>query len=113
MESAILKQPEPQRACLLALRDIILTSHPDVSGTTKYGMPCFLINKRILCYLWVDKKTTEPYVLFADGNKMDHLALEQGDRARMKIWRVDPEQDIDVKLIDELLKIVTRVIKPH
>jgi hypothetical protein len=31
----------------------------------------------------------------------------------MKIWRVDPEQDIDVKLIDELLKIVTRVIKPH
>lgn len=105
MNNVILKQPEPQRACLLALRDIILASNQNVSETTKYGMPCYLFKGKILCYLWTDKKTKEPYILFADGNKMDHPAIEQGDRARMKILRVDSESDIDANLIGELLEL--------
>jgi hypothetical protein len=103
--SFYLDQPEPNRSCLLALRDIILAHNSHISETVKYGMPCFVYGKKALCYLWQDKKTKEPYVLFVDGNKMDHPELESGDRARMKIFRVDANADIPIKTLHELLEL--------
>jgi hypothetical protein len=44
-------------------------------------------------------------VLFVDGNKMDHPELESGDRARMKIFRVDANADIPIKTLHELLEL--------
>lgn len=105
IDAFYLNQEEPNRACLLALRSIILAYDSDISETKKYGMPCFYYQKKILCYLWTDKKTTEPYVLMADGNLIDHPCLEQGSRSRMKIYRVDPSIDLPRELIEEILKI--------
>lgn len=96
-------QEEPNQSCLLALRDIIIKMNVLVNETVKYGMPCFCYGKKMLCYLWTDKKTNEPYILFVDGNKMDHPKLESGNRARMKIFRVDPNQDLEIETIHELL----------
>lgn len=98
-----LNQKEPNRGCLLALRSILLESG-DLEETTKYGMPCFCFKGKALVYLWTDKKTKEPYLLFVDGQLMDHPMLEAGDRARMKIFRVEANEDLDVKIINDLLK---------
>ncbi|MDR0659633.1 MAG: DUF1801 domain-containing protein [Prevotellaceae bacterium] len=49
-----LEKEEPQKSCLLALRDIILTRDENISETQKWGMPCFCFKKRIFCYLWTD-----------------------------------------------------------
>ncbi len=98
-----LNQKEPNRGCLLTLRTILL-EHGDLEETTKYGMPCFSFKKKALVYLWTDKKTKEPYLLFVDGQLIDHPMLEMGDRARMKILRVDPNEDLDVSIINDLLK---------
>jgi len=102
---------EPIRACLLALRTLILSKDPDISETQKYGMPCFCYGRKAFCYLWTDKKTTEPYLLFVDGNLLDHPALETGDRKRMKIFRIDPKADLPLLLIDKLLKAALDVLK--
>jgi len=83
---------EPQQSALLALRSLLLGYDKDISETQKYGMPCFLYKRNILCYLWTDRNTQEPYILMAEGNHLTHPALEQGNRARMKILRVDPLQ---------------------
>lgn len=99
-----LDQPEPQKSCLLALRDIILAHHPQLTETRKYGMPCFIYQKKACCYLWIDKKTREPYILMVEGNQMTHPALETGDRKRMKIFRVNPETDLPVVVIGEILE---------
>jgi len=90
---------------LLTLRDLILQQDPDISETRKYGMPCFYYRDKILCYLWVDKKTKEPYILMVEGRQMDHPKLEAGDRARMKILRVDPNKDLPLDTIDDVLKM--------
>ena len=99
-----LDQPEPQRSCLLALRSLILDFYEPISPSWKYRMPFFCIKGKMFCYLWVDKKTKDPYIGFVNGGLLDHPMLEKGNRSRMKILRVDPSKDLPVELIVELLE---------
>lgn len=98
-----LTESEPNKSCLLALRSLILVQDEHVTETRKYGMPCFCYKKKMFCYLWIDKKTDEPYILFVEGKHLDHPKLEAGSRSRMKIFRVNPNKDIPIKIIKEIL----------
>ena len=60
--------------------------------------------KKMFCYLWTDKKTAEPYILIVEGKHLNHPLLEEGNRKRMKILRVNPHEDIPVNLITGILK---------
>ena len=97
------KQDEPNKGCLLALRAIILELDENVTETQKWGMPCFCYKNKMFYYLWVDKKTKEPYILVVEGNRIDHPMLETGTRSRMKVLRIDPNGDIPIELIHEIL----------
>lgn len=99
-----LEKDEPLKSCLLALREIILDSDPEVYETRKYGMPCFCLGKRHFTYLWTDKKSGQPYVLFVDGALLDHPELKQGDRKRMRIFPIDSEKDIPIERLRTILK---------
>lgn len=94
---------EPNKSCLLALRNIILEQDSAVTETMKWGMPCFCFKKKMFCYLWTDKKTHQPYILFVEGKHLDNPQLETGQRARMKIFRVDPKKDLPLDIIQLLL----------
>lgn len=104
LQKYYLNQEEPNKSCLLALRDIILNQDTNVTETQKWGMPCFCYKKKMFCYLWTDKKTHKPYILMVEGQFLDHPDLEQGDRTRMKILRVDPNTDLPVKKIADILQ---------
>lgn len=97
------KKEEPNKSCLLTLRSIILKQDEHVSETTKYGMPCFCYKKKMFCYLWVDKKSNDPYILFVEGQHLEHPKLETGNRNRMKIFRVNPNIDIPIGTVELLL----------
>jgi hypothetical protein len=99
-----LNKEEPNKSCLLALRRIILDQDPNVTETQKYGMPCFCYKKKMFCYLWTDKKTDEPYILMVEGKYLDHPKLEVGDRSRMKIFRVNPNKNLPVRMIETILQ---------
>lgn len=96
---------EPIKSCLLALRDNILAQDKEITETQKYGMPCFCYKKKMFCYLWTDKKTSQPYILFVEGKQLDHPELESGDRARMKILRIDPNKDLPIRTIERILNM--------
>lgn len=99
VDSYYLSHEEPNKSCLLALRSIILEQDPAITETKKYGMPCFCYQKKMFCYLWTDKKTNEPYILMVEGKFLDHPELEEGNRSRMKILRINPNADIPIKTI--------------
>ena len=103
-----LNKEEPLKGCLLALRSIIQKYQPSLEEAWKYRMPFFCYKGKMFCYLWQDKKTLEPYIGIVNGGKIDHPALESGDRARMKILRIKVDEDIPVELIyaifDEAVK---------
>ena len=95
---------EPNKSCFMALRNIILGLDKDIKPAWKYKMPFFTYKGKIFCYFWTDKKTSQPYIGIAEGNKINHPALEQGNRIRMKILRIDPNEDLLVKTIIFILK---------
>lgn len=110
-ENFYLNKEEPFKSCLLALRDIILNKDKNITETTKYGMPCFCYKRKMFCYLWTDKKTKEPYILFVEAQSLKHPKLETGNRNRMKILRVNPNEDIPIKTIELLIKSTLELYK--
>jgi hypothetical protein len=50
----------------------------------------------------------EPYVGIVRSTNMIHPKLEQGNRKRMKIYRINPNEDI---AIDEVFGILREVMK--
>jgi uncharacterized protein YdhG (YjbR/CyaY superfamily) len=109
LQKYYLGQKEPNKSRLLALRSIILAQNVEITETVKYGMPCFLYKGKRFCYVWVDKKTNEPYILMVEGNRLHHPELEQGDRAKMKIFRVNPNLDLPLDSILEVLQEALRL----
>jgi hypothetical protein len=99
-----LNKEEPNKSCLLALRSVILKQDTNITETQKWGMPCFCYKKKMFCYLWTDKKTDIPYILMVEGKYLDHPKLEEGNRSRMKVYSVNPNADIPIKEIENILQ---------
>lgn len=99
-----LGKEEPNKSCLLALREIILNLAPNITETRKWGMPCFCYKEKMFCYLWTDKKTNDPYILMVEGKYLDHPELEKGNRTRMKILRINPNKNLPIKTIEHIFQ---------
>ncbi|MDB5256149.1 MAG: hypothetical protein JWM14_844 [Chitinophagaceae bacterium] len=105
------QQEEPTKGCLLALRHYLINFETPFTEALKYGMPFFLYNGKMFCYLWTDKKTKQPYIGIVDGNKIEHPLLVQDKRARMKVLYIDPAKDIPVKTIQQILRLAVKLRK--
>lgn len=110
------EKPEPLRSCLLSLRQQLLTLDTSVREVWRYKMPfyCFYFDERSIkrfCYLWVDKKTKQPYIGIVDGNLIDHPDLIMEKRSRMKVFYIDPDQDLPVEKINQILNEAISVLK--
>ncbi|MEP2023029.1 MAG: DUF1801 domain-containing protein [Reichenbachiella sp.] len=110
LSSFYLEKPELVKSCLLALRELVLKFDADIKETKKYGMPCYLLQNKPFCYIWTDKKTQEPYLLIVEGHQIQHSALIQGDRKRMKILPVNPHNDLDIKSIKEVFDLAKNLV---
>ncbi|CAN5605658.1 hypothetical protein BH10BAC3_BH10BAC3_04130 [soil metagenome] len=104
VDNYYLSKEEPKKSCLLALRTIILAQDTNITETQKWGIPCFCYKKKMFCYLWTDKETGEPYVLLVEGKQLIHPELEAGKRSRMKIFRLNPNEDLPLKTIENILQ---------
>ncbi|MFY0630593.1 MAG: DUF1801 domain-containing protein [Flavobacteriaceae bacterium] len=105
------KKLEPNKSCLLTMRDIVLSYDTAITETRKYGMPCFCYYKKAFCYLWIDKKSNEPYFLMVEGKHLNHPKLEIGDRSRMKIFRINPNEDLPISDIDFIMNQALNLYK--
>lgn len=97
-------QEEPNQGCLLALKGIILEQSDKITESKKWGIPCFSYGKKMLCFLSVNKKTTEPYLLMVKGTELFHPELEQKNREKMKSFSVNPNEDLPLETIQDILQ---------
>ncbi|PSL44217.1 uncharacterized protein DUF1801 [Chitinophaga niastensis] len=96
-------QPEPAKGCLLALRAHLLQYHPAITEAWKYKMPFYCYNGKMCCYLWMHKTFRQPYLGIVEGKNIAHRLLLPEKRARMKILLIDPEADIPMETVNEIL----------
>lgn len=105
-------QQEPATSeVLLALKEIILAQDKDITSEWKYGMPFFCYKGRMFCYLWVHKKSGQPYLGIVEGKHFDHPALIREKRSRMKIMLFDPAKDLPVRVIKGILRQALQLYK--
>lgn len=104
LDNFYFENEEPVRSCLLVLRDIIMEQDERITTALKYGVPCFTFMQKNLCYLLVEKKSGNPYMLFAEGKSLEYPELEWKDRKRMKSLAIDPVSDLPVRLIKQILQ---------
>jgi len=104
-----LNQDEPGKSCLLFLRDLILHFDKNITEAWKYRVPFFCYKGKMFCYLWVNKKTHQPYIGIVEGRKLEHPLLMIEKRSRMKILQLDAEADIPVDVITEILTMAIRL----
>ena len=105
LDSYYIKQQEPTRSCLLALRQIILECDPRITPEWKYRLPFFYFNGRMMCYLWKDKKTQQPYIGFMNGKEMNHPKLDLGTRKKVMVYAIDVEKDLPKEEIEQLIQL--------
>jgi hypothetical protein len=86
------------------MRDLILAHDPHITHALKYGMPFFLYRGKMFCYLWTRKVSGQPYFGVVEGQRLFHPELIQEDRARMKIFLLDPKEPIPVGTITAILR---------
>jgi len=98
-----LDQDEPNKSCLLALKSIILSTDSEITTAWKYKLPFFCFRGKMFCYLWRNKKDNTPYIGFVEGKHLNFPELIQEKRKRMKILNVNPNEDIPIILIQEIL----------
>jgi len=90
--------------CLLALRKIILDQDDLITAELKYHMPFFCYRGKMFCYLWIEQGSGRPYMGFVEGKHLNHPDLILGERARMKILFVDPDKDLPIEMLNDLLQ---------
>lgn len=104
IDNFFLLQEEPQGSCLLALRSIFLAWDSEITEHWKYSIPFYYYRGKPFCYLWRDKKTLNPYIGMVQGGSINHPSLFQGNRKKMKIMRIDPNEDIPKDTIYEVFE---------
>lgn len=97
-----MKQPEPTRGCLLALKDIILGLDPNITQQRKFQIPFFYYNGKKLCFLWVKQK--KPLIGFVEDKNIYPKKEGLKRKDHMEVLYLDPNADIPVKLIVKHLK---------
>jgi hypothetical protein len=103
-------KPEPMRSYLMSLRHFLLHERAHITEVWSYAMPFYLHNGKRFCYIWTEKKTNLPYLGIVDGNRIAHPALVSEKRSRMKILKLDPEQDLPVELIKEIMEAAIGIL---
>jgi len=106
-----LNKEEPTKGTLLALKQIILKQDKDITNVLKYGMPFFCYKGKMFCYLWVHKKTQQPYIGIVEGKHFDEPFLIQEDRSRMKIMLFNSNEDLPLEQIENVLQKAINLYK--
>jgi hypothetical protein len=109
LDNFYLQKEEPVKSCLQALRTFLLNYDENITEAWKYRMPFFCYKGKMFCYLWMHKKTHQPYIGIVEGNKINHPDLIIENRSRMKIMILDANKDLPVKKLDTILKMAIKI----
>lgn len=97
--------PEPERSCLLYLRQVILQHSSHITEAWKFNTPFYYYKGRWLCFISYHPVTKVIYISIVNGGKITHPKLVSEGRKKMKIIYVDAQKDMDIKSISEILTV--------
>jgi len=108
LEGYYLSKPEPYQSCLLALRDIIMSTNADINHERKFQIPFFTYKGKKLAYLWLDKKKLK--MGFCLDKSLQPVTEGVRPKDIYESMIIDPNEDIPIKIIlDKLRYYIARI----
>ncbi len=103
VDNYILSQDELSRQLIFLLRDIILSTTPEITERLSFNCP-FYHYKGMLCYISIEKKTV--YICFCRGVllKEKYPILKIKNRKLIASISYKNMEEVDVDLIQNILK---------
>ncbi|MBR09793.1 MAG: hypothetical protein CMP48_19165 [Rickettsiales bacterium] len=102
LEAYFDEKPEPLKGTLAALKQIIMSSDSRIEIAFKYRTAFFCIANKNVCYLSINTKG-QLYIGFILGYKLQHSSLAVEGRKQIKVYYVDPNEDINLEELQEIL----------
>ncbi|WP_262410806.1 DUF1801 domain-containing protein [Flavobacterium johnsoniae] len=90
---------------------MILKQDKDITHVLKYGMPFFCYKGKMFCYLWINKKSGQPYIGIVEGKHFEESFLIQEKRSRMKIMMLDVKEDLPLEKIELVIQKAVNLYK--
>jgi hypothetical protein len=103
LDHFFLKIPEPQQSCLLFLRRFFI-EEMGLQEHWKFNTPFYYYSGKWFCYLsYSAKRKHEIYIGFVKGHQVEFPNLISEGRKQIKIFKIHPEQDIDVNSLQDII----------
>lgn len=109
LDNYYFSKPQPEQSCLLFLRGFLLEYSSQIEEHWKYTTAFFTYKKKLFCYFSISKKTGQLYIGFVNGNKIKHKKLVAEGRKQIKVLYIDPNKDIDIKSLKEIVKLAVEL----
>jgi hypothetical protein len=103
IDNYFLSLPEPHQSCLLFLRSFLLGYSEQITEKRSFNTPFYHYKGKALCFISYDPKSRIIYISFTRGFLIDHPNLVSEGRKQHKVFYADPEKDIDVESLTEIL----------
>lgn len=78
----------------------------DLSESWKFNTPFYYYHKKWFAFLSYNPTNHEIYISFVKGGQVEHLNLVSEGRKKMKIYRINPHENIDA---EELKTIILKL----
>lgn len=101
LENYFLQQEEPLQSCMLYLRDWL--QKQNLEESYKFSTAFYSYKGKMFCYMSVRKKDKQFYLGFVQGYKMKHPSLKKEGRKQIKVYYLNPEEDLPIKTIKEIV----------
>jgi hypothetical protein len=107
LENYYLKQSEPVRECLYALKQIIMSISDQITHERKFQTPFFSYKGMKLGFLWINRKklmlgfiTDKSILLPEEGTKL---------KDQLEMIQIDPNADLPKEMIVAKLQEIIRI----
>lgn len=108
LDNFFLKIPEPQQSTLLFLRQFFM-NEIGLQETWKFNTPFYYYNGKWFCYLsYSAKRKHEIYIGFVRGYQVEYRNLVSEGRKQIKVYRINPEKDIDIKALKKISALLKK-----
>lgn len=105
IDNFFLSLPEPEQSTLLFLHQF-LTSDMQLQTERKFNTPFYYYQGKWFGFLDYHKKKRSIHISFVKGNMTSHSKLLSEGRKKMKIYKINPEINIDVNELREVITLL-------
>jgi len=101
IDNYFLTLPEPEQAVLLFLHKFLM-NEMELQSKRKFNTPFYYYKGKWFCFLDYNKQKRSIHISFVKGNQFSHPKLLAEGRKQMKIYKIPPEKDINVKELNAI-----------